>query len=143
MSEVVLSINQTCEHKIPEERARQLFSALWPEMEKKLENIPQELPTAKRVRSQHEILEELVSGVRSLEGRFRDIEGMVMDPDRIVGRRRRKHMHPMMIDEWMHMGFEKGDESLALLLLAGMLREDMPWLAEVVVETHRQMADGL
>ena len=77
LAEVVHSVNQAADQPVPEDRARQLFSALWPELEKQLNTVPEEAPSEKHMRPQHEILEELVTGVRGLDARFRDLEGVV------------------------------------------------------------------
>lgn len=137
VGEVILSINHAAEHAIPDERAKQLFGALWPEFEKMLESIPEEAPTEKHMRPQHEILEELVAGVRGLDGRFRELEAAVTDPRRRL--RRHRMFHPMMIDELTHMISPEGEDPVGLLVLAGAVREDLPWLAEVIVETYREM----
>jgi len=74
-AEVVASINKSADSAVPDDRQNQLFSALWPDLEKQLLSIPPEAPTAKHMRPHHEILEELVSGVRGLDVRFREVEG--------------------------------------------------------------------
>jgi hypothetical protein len=46
-----------------------------------LSSVPPEPPTQKHMRPQHGIIEELVTGVRGLDSRFRDLETVVSDPD--------------------------------------------------------------
>ena len=77
LGEVVQSINHATDHAIPDDRVRQLFVALWPELEKRMAEIPKEVPTEKHMRPHHEILEELVTSVRGFDSRFRDLEGRV------------------------------------------------------------------
>ena len=48
----------------------------------------------------------------------------------------------MMIDEIAHMTSEDGDDLTSLLVLAGILRDDFPWLAEVLSEAYREIRDG-
>jgi hypothetical protein len=48
----------------------------------------------------------------------------------------------MMMDEMAHMFSEEGDDPASLLMLAGILRDDFPWLAEVMTETYREIRDG-
>lgn len=67
VNEVISSINQTANSVVPEARARELFEALWPKLEREVKAIPKQPTTEKHVRPQHEILEELVVGVRSLD----------------------------------------------------------------------------
>jgi hypothetical protein len=115
LAEVVNSINQSAEQGVPDDRAKQLFSALWPEFEKQLESIPDEAPSEKHMRPQHEILEELVTGVRGLDVRFRELEGAVDQGPR-MRRRRFRHFHPMMFEEMAHMVSEEGDDPISLLM---------------------------
>ncbi len=141
LAEVVGSINKSCETAVPDDRKNQLFSALWPELEKQIQGTPAEAPTAKHMRPHHEILEELVSGVRGLDIRFRDIESTVSEHGPRA-RRRMRNFHPMMMEDMAHMMSEDGDESISLLIFAGMVREDFPWLAEVMTEAYREIRDG-
>lgn len=39
--QVVNSIQTNCEHAVPPDRANQLFEALWPDLESKIESIPE------------------------------------------------------------------------------------------------------
>jgi hypothetical protein len=142
LAEVVHSINQSAEQPIPEDRARQLFNALWPELEKQLSSIPDAAPTEKHMRPQHEIIEELVTGVRGLDSRFRDLENVMSETGPRSKRRRFRHMHPMMFEEMAHMVSEDGDDPIALLMFGGLLRDDFPWLYEIVIEAYREVRDG-
>lgn len=134
LSEVIQSIQKTSEHPIPEARARQLFDALWPEFEKKLETIPDNAPSGKHMRPQHEVLEELVASIRSLDSRIREGED-------IGGGRRRSRkgraIHPMMFRELHHMIGERPDDPVMILVLASMFRDDIPWLYEMGADAYR------
>jgi len=142
LGEVIQSINHaTTEEAIPDDRAKQLFSALWPEFENRLTTIPDQAPTEKHMRPQHEILEELVAGVRGLDARFRDLENTVSDEGVLSRRRRPRHFHPMMFEELMHMCGEPGDP-LAILMAASLVRDDMPWLYELAMELYRAVKTG-
>jgi hypothetical protein len=142
LSEVVVSINKSSDSGVPDDRTNQLFTALWPELEKQLRGIPHEAPTAKHMRPQHEILEELVSAVRGLDVQFRDIEGLIRE-EGPRPRRRWRHFHPMMVEEMMmHLGADEGEDPISLLMLAGFLRDDFPWLAEVLSDAYREMRAG-
>jgi hypothetical protein len=48
----------------------------------------------------------------------------------------------MMMEEMAHMISEEGDDPISLLMLAGVLRDDFPWLAEVMAEAYREIRDG-
>lgn len=139
--EVVTSINKSSDTGVPDDRKNQLFSALWPELGHQFDSIPSEAPTAKHTRPHHEILEELVSSVRGLDARFREVEGTVSEQGP-RSRRRWRHFHPMMLEEMMHMGPEEGNDPVSLLMLAGILRDDFPWLAEILTEAYRDIREG-
>jgi hypothetical protein len=72
---------------------------------------------------------------------FRDLPSRVQGELRENGMlRRRRRMHPMMLEEIFHLahvGEEGGDPSLPWLLLASMFREDIPWVSEASLEVHR------
>ncbi|HXT51719.1 MAG TPA: toll/interleukin-1 receptor domain-containing protein [Thermoanaerobaculia bacterium] len=142
LGEVIHSLNQAADQPIPEDRARQLFSALWPELEKQLESVPDEAPSEKHMRPQHEILEELVTGVRGLDVRFRALEGVVSESGPRSSRRRFRHFLPMMFDEMAHMVSEEGDDPISLLMFGGLLKDDFPWLYEILIEAYREVRDG-
>lgn len=133
VGEVVQSIQKTAEQPIPEARARQLFEALWPELEKKLEAIPDHAPPERHMRPQHEILEELVASVRSLDARIRDVEEI--GPFRRSRRSRR--LHPMMFREFHHMLGDRPDDPIIILLMSSMFRDDLPWLYELGADAYR------
>lgn len=136
--DVIQSLNQSAQHPVPEARVTQLFDALWRELEKKVATIPNISTPAKHARPQPEILEELVAGIRTLEGRFRDI---AEDGPRDI-RNRRYHFHPMMIHELSRMLGAKRGDPIALLIMASIFRDDMPWMYELGIEAYRMAKDG-
>ena len=143
LGEIISSINHaTADEAIPDDRAKRRFAALWPDFENRLKTIPEEAPTAKHMRPQHEILEEMVTGVRGLDARLRDLETTISDEGPPSRRRRFRHFHPMLFEELAHMISEEGDDPIALLMFAGLLRDDAPWLYEIMVDAYREIRDG-
>jgi hypothetical protein len=136
--EVIQSLNQSAQHAVPDARVAQLFDALWPELEKKVNAIPSLTSPAKQARPQPEILEELVASVRTLEGRFRETSD---DGPRTL-RHRSRRFHPMMIHELTRMLGAKRGDPVALLIMASVFREDMPWMYELGIEAYRMAKDG-
>ena len=136
--DVIQSLNQSAQHAVPEARVTQLFDALWPELEKKVAAIPNLSTPTKHARPQPEILEELVASVRTLEGRFRDI---AEDGPRAM-RHRGYHFHPMIIHELCSMLGAKRGDPIALLIVASIFRDDMPWMYELGIEAYRMAKDG-
>src|SRR5258708_1759791 len=57
-----------------------------------------------------------------------------------MGHRKRRHLHPMMIEELMHM--TKPGDPMGLLAMIGLFREDMPWLYELGIELYRAIQRG-
>ena len=142
MSEVIQGINNVSDNKTPDDRVKQLFSALWQEFEKSLEAIPDQQPSEKHMRPQHEILEELVTGVRGLDGRMRDIDIDMSERGPISSRRKFRRLHPMMFEEITHRIADRGDDPISLLIIAGLFREDFPWLSEIIIESYRDIKNG-
>lgn len=56
-------------------------------------------------------------------------------------RRRTRRIHPMMLEELMHMSNEPGDP-VGILMAASLMREDAPWLYELAMEVYRAAKSG-
>jgi len=129
--ETIQSINQQCTQPIAEDRYKQLFEALWPDLESKISSIPKSPSTVKHSRPQADILEELVGAVRTMETRFRDLPEAEQRP-----RRQLKH-HPMMLHHIGQMLSEKPGDPINLLIAASTFRDSAPWLYELGMEAYR------
>ena len=141
VGEVVHSLQTSADEAIPDERAKQLFDALWPEFEKLLKGIPDQAPTERHVRPQHEVLEELVASVRALDARIRESEAMIADLPRI--RRSPRGMarfHPGMLRELEHLIGDGSGNPIGLLMLASPFRDDAPWLYELALDAYRAIS---
>ncbi len=88
IKELVISLNKAALAPIPDVQLEKLFTALWDDLEKQIASIPKSGAPIKHTRPQGEILEELVSSVRSVEMRFRD----VMEDDPNLRRQRRRRL---------------------------------------------------
>lgn len=137
--DVIKAINVVSEIKASDTTIDQLVPALWPQLQQKVDNIPGKAPAGKNMRPHGEILEELVSQVRGLGARVRDLDPDFMDRELKIASRSGRDLDPRMIDELMHGAIDSRDGDLSLLILAGLIREPMPWLAEVLVESHREL----
>src|SRR5258708_25056119 len=139
--EVVQAVNGLAKQPIADARVKELFDALWPKLEKQITEIPKGTSPTKPTRSQHEILKELVTSVRGLDSRLRDMEeGGGRDPR--SPRRWRRRFHPFMVDEISHMVSRGPGDPISILFLASMFREDMPWLYELGMEAYRIAKKG-
>jgi len=137
--ETVDSVNHAAKEPIPDARVKQLFDALWPQLETQLTTIPRHAATAKPIRPQHEILEELVSSIRGIDSRIRSLEEASVEPR---SRSRRRRIDPVLIHELPHLISERPGDPVAILVLASMVREDAPWLYELGMEAYRSAKSG-
>jgi hypothetical protein len=142
LMDVVKAINGVAENKAAESTIDQLVPALWPQLQKKLDEIPDKEPSEKHMRPTPDILEDLVSQVRGLGTRMREFDPEVMDRDPRYWSQKSFDFDPRMLDEMMHMMMDSRDGEMSLLLLAGFVRDRMPWLAEVLVESHRDLKNA-
>jgi TIR domain len=138
MFEVIQALNKLATRAEPDNRVEQLFDALWPRLEKEIGAIPSTPAHSKRARPQNDILEELVTSVRSLDSRFRDIDD---EPSRSLHRRWRRS-HPMMMKEIFHVVGAKPGDPIGLLALASIFRDEVPWMYELGIEAYRMAKDG-
>jgi hypothetical protein len=138
MMEVVKSINEIAEKKTDVAIIARSVPALWPQLETALDQIPSIAPTAKHRRPTPEILEELVTDVRGLNSRLRGFDAELFEREKI-GRSRKLPNHPMLFKEVAHLAEETDDPAIALLAIAGFVRELMPWMAEILVEGYREI----
>lgn len=138
--EVIKAINNVAEKSASQEIVDQLVPTLWPQLQETLSKIPEIAPTEKHKRPSHEILEELVTGVRGLSSKMRDMELETPEKERFMGRRRNR-FDPIILEQFAFLiEVEGGDGSpTMLLIMAGMLREDFPWLAEILTEAYRRI----
>jgi NTP pyrophosphatase (non-canonical NTP hydrolase) len=143
MCEVVQAINKSAAEDVrtSDDRAKMLSEALWANFEQALAEVPEGEAVEKQPRKQADILEELVEGVRGLESRMRGLDSDLSESG-IRVKMRRRHFHPMLIEEFAHIAEEMGDASMSLLMLAGLMRETMPWVSEVLVDVYRKQESG-
>ena len=83
---------------------------------------------------------------------FEEVKVMFRDlPTRVEGHlrehgmtRRRRRLHPMMIEEAFHMARAESGDNLgaAWLLIASLLRDEVPWLSEAALQLHRAYRAG-
>lgn len=68
--ELVCTINQKAPSPLPQQRVDELYELLWPKLESKLSAVPEPGGPTPKLRSESEILEDLVASVRHLEHRI-------------------------------------------------------------------------
>lgn len=142
MLEALKSINSASDNETDDNTIERLVPALWSQLQEKLDAIPEKAETEKHMRPQSEIMEDLVSQVRGLNGRMREFDPEIMERELRFRGPRRFRLHPKMMDELMMTMMQKeipGGGEYGLLMLAGILRDTMPWISEVLVEAQREL----
>lgn len=138
IKELIGSLNKAATTPVPDLQLNKLIAALWDDLEKQIIAIPKSGTPTKHSRPQGEILEELVSSVRTVEMRVRD----VMDHDPFSRRKRRSRLHPGMMHELVHRTADGPRDPLILLVMASFLREEAPWIYELALEAYRALRSG-
>ena len=138
INRLVTSLNKAAAAAVPEDRLAKLFEMSWPKLSETLEAIPASGSSPKRPRPQAEILEELVSGIRTVEMRVRDLSEDDFGPRRRIRRR----LHPEMMMDFAHRFSERGDDPVQILMAASMVREDFPWVYELALDAYRAIQAG-
>lgn len=138
---VVCDINKIAAAPIEQNILDKLFDAMWVSFETAINAIPKSTSAEPAPRKESEILEELVTGVRNLENRVRDASMDGLDRGYRSSKRLRR-LHPSMLLEASEMMMEKSSDPVFLLFLAGMVRDEMPWLAEILTESYREFRSG-
>lgn len=139
LSEVANSINKTLPTPVADEVVKSLLDAMWPSIKQRIEGVPKREGDAKRVRNQADILEELVAGVRSFDSRLRDTEIGLSEQGARSRKRKPRFYLPMLFEMLSEI---EGDDPLGLLVVAGALREDFPWMSEILTEAYREISRG-
>lgn len=137
--DVAKAINKVADNKAAEDTINKLVPALWPQLEEKLTKIPDKNGSEKHMRPQTEILEDLVTSVRGLNSRMRDFDLEMMEREPQYYKSKHRGFDLRILDELMHITSGTSEGDFSLLLLAGFVRSRMPWLAEVLVEAHREL----
>lgn len=134
--DTVCAINKISSAPVAEGRLNSLFEALWPDFEKQVLEIPKKENASKPTRPQGEVLEELVSGVRNLDVRFRDM----MDEEPSVRRYPRSKIRSVMIDEIIHKFMSDKTDPVAILIATSVFKDEFPWIYELGSELYRSMS---
>jgi len=139
MLDALKAINAASDNKTGDATIEQLVPALWSQLQEKLDAIPARAETEKHMRPQTEIMEDLVSQVRGLNTRMRDFDPEMSERDKHPFDSKYRKFHPVMVDEIIMMSKEHRNGGHGLVILAGMLRGSMPWVSELLLETHREL----
>lgn len=87
------------------------------------------------------VLEEMKLVVREVS--MRSEQMMMEGAERFRPRRSLlRRFHPGMIEEMSHMISRHSDDSIGILILASLVRDDFPWLYELGLEAYRVAQSG-
>ncbi|HML30346.1 MAG TPA: toll/interleukin-1 receptor domain-containing protein [Hyphomicrobium sp.] len=137
LKELVYSLNRAAATPVAEFQLEKLFTALFPDLDRIIQSIPKSGQPAKHNRSQGDILEELVSSVRTVELRFREI----IDDDGLTKKRRRGRIHPLLLRD-ISIPFMKNGNPIFILILMSAIRDEAPWLYEIALDVYRATQTG-
>lgn len=87
------------------------------------------------------VLEEMKLIVRELPLRF---EQRIMEGSERLRSRKftLRRFHPMMIDEMAHRISKRSDDPIIILIIASLLRDDLPWLYEIGIDAYHTAKSG-
>lgn len=140
MLDALKAINAASDNKTDDATIEKLVPALWSQLQDKLDAIPERAETEKHMRPQTEIMEDLVSQVRGLNSRMRDFDPEMLERGLRRSGSKSRNLHPSMMEEMLFMMSKDSlNSSYGLVMIAGLLRESMPWISEVLVEAHREL----
>jgi len=123
-----------------------VFEKWWPDLEKEVNSILSKAPKAKKngSRPERELLEEILELNRSFSKKYHPShsEERLAEEINLMRRRRMQRFHPMMFEELMHIVGSKSNEPIAVLVIASIFRDDIPWLYELGVDAYRTAKSG-
>ncbi|MFN3729303.1 MAG: TIR domain-containing protein [Fimbriimonadaceae bacterium] len=139
--DIVCAVNKCAQAPVQDSRIKQLFNMAWPELQQKVASIPV-ATNSKPLRTQHEVLEELVTSVRSFDSRLSRMEEKVDEGRTSHPRNRRRLFHLMMIQDVQQMMGKGPADPVGLLAVAGLFRDEFPPLYELCMEAYRAVSAG-
>jgi hypothetical protein len=142
VQETVNSLQSSAPSAVPEERVRRLFDATWPDFEAALAKIVGEVPSQRRNRPQSEVLDELVTIVRTLDTRIIQPEDAASDPvrDRRPSSRNYKTDPGALKD--LIATCDEPDNPIGFIVYGAFFRDEMPWLYELALESYKTLVSG-
>ena len=106
----------------PEERSLADIVEAISDLRLAVTSVDKGFPSTKLFKEFQNMMEELNSKIN------------LLDPYLKKGRRK---FHPMMFEEFMHMGMENEDPNLSFLMMISFIKDEFPWIYEIGLETYR------
>ena len=164
LKKLVTTLNKACDKDgLTDERLSKAFEVWYPTLKTELDQIrgaesaeqdadgTDEVQTPKA----HEIIEEILELSRinqklirnrdeALESKFRDLSQSLRELVERTGRfddltsvRRMRTLHPMLVDELIHMHLIEGNGYVGFQMVLGLLKNQFPWIYDVGIETTK------
>lgn len=137
IKELIDDLNKSAPAPEPAERLDMIFEPLYAQLGDAIEQIPSNT-SSKQIRTQGEILEELVSSVRNVEMRVRD----AMDEEPGYRRKFRRRVSLGMLMDITRSLSDDPHDPIQILIFFSMFRDDLPWLYELALSFYRGISDG-
>ena len=85
------------------------------------------------------LFEEVKVMFQDLPSRVEDRISSAVGP---FGRRRGQRFHPRMFEDMMHMDVGDTDDPIGILMVASMMRDEVPWFYEIAREAYEAIKSG-
>jgi len=132
--DIVSSINENSDSKLADARLEGVFQALWAKFEEDISTIPVSHALVKKARDQHDILEEMVSSIRSIEQKFHDNQSV-----RVSSSISRKSGYTR--EKFIYGDFSPVDP-IHIIILASQIKDEFPWLFELAKLAYIEQTTG-
>lgn len=139
--DIAHAINKHSGGKLDDKNLSNVVGGLWGALNDKLQEIPSANTKTTTSRTQNEVLEDVVTSVRGLRRQIDDIYESRDSSSHPMRSRGSGTFHPMkLFDEMFEISEVGGSrrDPLALLVLAGFARRDVPLMSEILVEFYRR-----
>lgn len=123
--------NDMLSGRLSEEALKETFNLRWPQLLTEIKKIPAHSGKVEH-RSKDDKIDEILNSVRNIENKLTGDH---------FHRRQTRRFHPTMFDELMHIS-EALDDPIAILMMASLVRDDIPWLYEFAMEVYRAVKRG-
>lgn len=136
LMEAVQAINSIAETKASEDIIAKAVPAMWPALQNAIDAISDKEPTETHKRQQHEIMEELVTGVRGISSRMRAFDPEMLERNLIYPR---KNYEFDFLVELEGLFQDPNGDPIMILVISGLVRAEYPWLSEILTESYREL----
>ena len=98
---------------------------------------PREAAASEEIEAQEAVTAKIFEEIKVM---FQDLPGRIerrIDPDRAAMSRKGRRMSPGFIEEFVHTAERESDDSIAIVMVTSLFRDEFPWLYDVSVELYR------